>query len=141
MEVEWKTIACIAQTQAIDLWILFPLGQAVNRLLTRNHPPEGTWADRLTRFFGTDDWKEAFYRERQQMGLFETQDTLVKEANFDSIGEYFINRLKTIFVGVAEKPLPLRNSRNIPIFLLCFAASNPKGAPTAVKIAQHILGK
>jgi three-Cys-motif partner protein len=33
MAVEWSTIREIANTKAIDLWILFPLGQAVNRLL------------------------------------------------------------------------------------------------------------
>ena len=32
MQVEWTTIESIAETQAIDLWILFPLG-TVNRLV------------------------------------------------------------------------------------------------------------
>jgi three-Cys-motif partner protein len=141
MEVEWKTIECIAHTQAIDLWILFPLGQAVNRLLTKNQPPKGAWADRLTKFFGTDNWKEAFYRQKQQKDLFGTQDAFVKEADFDSIGEYFVTRLKTIFAKVADNPLPLRNSKNVPLFLLCFAAANPDKADLAVRIAQHILGK
>ena len=139
MQVEWKTIEVIAETQAIDLWILFPLGQAVNRLLTRNCPPKGAWADRLTVFFGTDDWKEAFYKKSQQISLFGGEESFVKEADFGAIGRYFIERLKTIFAQVAEKPLSLRNSKNIPIFLFCFAASNPKGAPTAVRIAQYIL--
>jgi three-Cys-motif partner protein len=141
MQVEWKTIEAIAKTKAIDLWILFPLGQAVNRLLTKKCPPSGAWSDRLTRFFGTEDWKDAFYQECQQMGLFGGETGLVKEANFDTIGKYFIKRLKTVFEEAAENPLPLRNTKNIPIFLLCFAASNPKGAKTAVKIARHILGK
>ncbi|MBN2000107.1 three-Cys-motif partner protein TcmP [candidate division KSB1 bacterium] len=141
MQVEWKTIAVIANTKAIDLWILFPLGQAVNRLLTKKCPPTGAWADRLTRFFGTEDWKNAFYQECQQLELFQKETSLKKEANFASIGKYFIEQLKSVFEGVAENPLPLRNTRNIPIFLLCFAASNPTGAKTAVKIAQHILGK
>jgi len=35
--------------------------------------------------------------------------------------------------------LMLCNSRNNPIFLLCFASANPKGAPTAVRIAQYLL--
>lgn len=133
----------MAQTQAIDLWLLFPLGQAVNRLLTKNSSPDGAWADRLTKFFGTDDWKNAFYRERKQMSLFDTDDQLfIKKADFNSISKYFINCLQSIFVKVAEPPLTLCNSKNVPIFLLCFAASNPKGAPTAVKIAQHnILGR
>jgi hypothetical protein len=44
-----------------------------------------------------------------------------------------------VFKGVANNPLPLYNSKNNPLYLLCFAAGNPKGAPTAVKIAQDIL--
>jgi len=35
MQVEWKTIEAIAATKAIDLWLLFPLGIGVNRLLTK----------------------------------------------------------------------------------------------------------
>jgi three-Cys-motif partner protein len=34
-EVRWRTLEAIAQTKAIDLWILFPLG-AVNRMLTQS---------------------------------------------------------------------------------------------------------
>ncbi|MFZ1979036.1 MAG: three-Cys-motif partner protein TcmP [Bacteroidota bacterium] len=33
MQVSWSTIEAIAETKAIDLWLLFPLGVAVNRLL------------------------------------------------------------------------------------------------------------
>jgi three-Cys-motif partner protein len=139
MAVEWRTIEAIAHTQAADLWILFPLGQAVNRLLTRSGPPSGAWAERLTQFFGTEEWKAAFYRPRQQLSLFDTEEALEKGVNLGGIGQYFVDRLSTIFAQVAENPLPLRNSRNVPIYLLCFAAANPKGAPTAVKIAQHIL--
>ncbi len=139
IQVEWKTIEALSHTKGVDLWILFPLGQAVNRLLTKREPPTGAWAERLTIFFGTEAWKEAFYRPRKQYDLFEPQDGLEKDANFDSIAEFFVNRLKTVFPDVAPKPLPLRNSKNVPIFFLCFAAANPKGAPTAVKIAQHIL--
>ena len=62
-----------------------------------------------------------------------------REASFEAIGAYFVERLKTVFEGVAENPLPLRNSMNVPIYLLCFAAANPKGAPPAVRIANHIL--
>src|SRR6266700_3287991 len=40
MQVEWALIEALANTEAIDLWILFPLGMAVNRLLTTEHPPE-----------------------------------------------------------------------------------------------------
>ena len=143
MQVRWSTIEVIARTKAIDLWILFPLGQAVNRLLTRRRLPEGAHAESLTRFFGTEAWKEAFYEELDEstdrLTLFEPEEGHAKRASFDVIGKFFVERLKTVFEGVAETPLPLRNSTKVPIYLLCFAAANPRGASTAVRIANHIL--
>jgi RHS repeat-associated protein len=44
-----------------------------------------------------------------------------------------------VFAEVAPRPMPLRNSRGSPMYALCFAAGNPKGAPIAVKIANHLL--
>lgn len=141
MQVDWKTIEAMAKTQGVDLWILFPLGQAVNRLVTRNRIPEGAWADRLTAFFGNDEWRSSFYRPQRQFSLFDPSGNFEKTADFASIGKFFIDRLETVCAKVAKNPKPLYNTRNVPIYLLCFAATNPKGAPTAVKIAQHILGK
>ncbi len=143
MQVDWTTIEAIARTKAIDLWLLFPLGQAVNRLLTRKRIPEGAHAASLTRLFGTEDWRAAFYKafeeDEDRLTLFDTDYGHAKQANFEVIGRFFVERLKTVFAGVAENPLPLRNSTSVPLYLLCFAAANPVGAPTAVRIANHIL--
>jgi three-Cys-motif partner protein len=139
MQVDWVTVEAIAKTEAIDLWFLFALGSAFNRLLTTKKPPPEVWANALTRTFGTDAWKDAFYPKKQTLGLFDTIETQEKDADFDAIGRFFVDRLKTVFCKVAENPLPLRNSTNVPIYLLCFAANNPKGASTAVKIASHVL--
>lgn len=139
MQVEWKTIVAIAETKAIDLWLLFPLGLGVNRLLMRRGPPKGQWAERLTKFFGTDSWEDAFYTKDLQVQLFDIGSELMKTSSFDSIGKFFVDRLDGIFEKVSPKPLPLFNSRGHPMYLLCFAAGNPKGATTAVKIANHLL--
>jgi three-Cys-motif partner protein len=139
MQVDWTTIEAIATTRAIDLWVLFPLGMAVNRLLTRNEPPPEKWAEALTRFFGNEDWKQEFYAKKTERTLFGDEATERKEANLERIGRYFLRRLNTVFAGVVPNPLFLTNSREVPIYLLCFAAGNPKGAPTAVKIAKDIL--
>lgn len=136
-QTDWATIERIAATQAIDLWWLFPLGQAVNRMLTKRQPEDG-WAKRLDKIFGTDEWRDAFYGPSWQRGLFDDDPEIEKRADFDSIGASIVSRLETVFAAVGE-PLPLYNSKNIPLFLLCFAAGNPKGAPTAVKIANDIL--
>jgi three-Cys-motif partner protein len=139
MQVEWRTLQALAGTKGVDLWILFPLGQGVNRLLTRAAPPTGAFADRLTAIFGTDEWQDEFYRVSAQQTLFAEDPQYEKSASFESIARFFLDRLRTIFVGVAMNPLLLRNSKNNPIFLLCFAAANPRGAPIAVKIARDLL--
>jgi three-Cys-motif partner protein len=141
MQVKWPLIQAIAATHAIDLWILFPLGMGVSRLLTRSEPPPQYWAQLLTGLLGTDDWRQAFYPMRRDLTLFGEEESQTREANFNQIGRYFVQRLKTIFPAVADNPLALVNSKNVPLYLLCFAAGNPKGAPTALKIAQSILEK
>ncbi len=139
-QVDWTTIESMARTQAIDLWLLFPLGQAVNRMLTKREP-EPSWAARLDRLFGTMSWREEFYRPSTQRSLFSQENTLEKAADFDAIGDFFVRRLQTVFFEVAKKPLALKNSKNVPIYLLCFASANPRGSKTAIKIANYILGK
>lgn len=139
MQVDWQTLEALAGTQAIDLWLLFPLGVAVNRLLTRAGPPPDEWGKALTRIFGTTDWVKLFYPKKQEVMLWGPEETQRREATLEAIGCFFLARLETIFARVAANPLPLLNSTNTPIYLLCFAAGNPKGAPTAVNIAQDIL--
>ena len=50
MQVEWDTIKALALTKAIDVWILFPLGVAVNRLLRKNGIINTKIKERLTKF-------------------------------------------------------------------------------------------
>ena len=141
MEVSWDTIKSIANTKSIDVWILFPLGVAVNRLLRKDGNIDKVWRNKLDIFFGTSDWYDAFYRCEEEDTLFGVESRTKKVANFPAIEKYFINRLKSLFPGVAENPLVLYNSKKNPLYLLCFAASNEKGAKTAIKIAKHILSR
>ena len=91
--------------------------------------------------FGTDDWYDAFYETYQQRDMFDELSVTKKVATFDKISKYFVARLKTAFPGVADNSLPLMSSKGNPLFLLCFAAANKRGAITAIRIAQNILEK
>jgi three-Cys-motif partner protein len=137
MQVEWKLLEAIAITRAIDLWLLVPIGLGANRMMTQSDLPKLEWQNRLTAFFGNDDWKERFYRAPQQTTLFGDGPSHEKAANFDELASYFVERLRDIFgdEGVAPNPLTLRNSRNSPMYLLCFASANKTG----VKIADWLL--
>lgn len=139
--VSWKTIQAIASTQAIDVWILFPL--LINRMLDRDQKPREAWAKRLTDIFGTPEWEREFYTTQKLTGLFdfaENTELINKTADTDKIANFFLKRLKNIFPAVAT-PRVLLNSRGAPLYLLCFAAGNLRGADTALRIANHILGK
>ena len=137
MQVEWRLLEVIAATKAIDLWLLVPIGMGVNRLMTQQDLPPQEWQERLTAFFGTDEWQERFYRPVTQPDLFGEGPTQEKAANYDELAAYFVERLRSLFgqEGVAPNPLTQRNSRNSPMFLLCFAAANKTG----VKIADWLL--
>jgi len=140
MQVEWETLIAIARTQSIDVWILFPLGIAVNRLLARNPEKIATaWKERLTRMFGSVDWFDAFYRESCTEELLGTRKQVQKICTPDIISSYFYGKLDSIFARVADNPRTLRNSTGTPLFQVFFAAGNPRGADIAVRIAQHIL--
>lgn len=110
----------------------------MNRLLRRDGQIEESWRIRLDSLFGTTQWFDLFYQTT--IDLF-GQESTKKIANFEVIGQFYNERLKTAFPGVASNPRSLYNSRGNPLYLLCFAASNPKGVRLALKIAQYILAK
>lgn len=139
LEVEWTTIEAIAKTQAIDLWLLFPLGIGVNRLLKKSGDIPDSWRRRLNLLLGTRDWYEEFYKTQPAPTLFNATEQQVVKARTDLIGTYFIERLSTVFAGVANSPGVLRNSKDSPLYLLCFAVGNPAGKDIALRIANHLL--
>jgi three-Cys-motif partner protein len=140
MQVKWATVEALAATKGVDLWYLFPLGIGASRLLKRDGDIPEAWKRKLDSLFGTSSWQAEFYRENtSQAGLFGGEHaSLERDADAKKI-EAFIHDLLAKCFEKAAKGLVLENSRSSPLYLLCFAASNPKGAATAVKIAQDIL--
>ena len=131
MQVEWSTIAAAGRTKNIDMLFLFPLGMGVMRLLRDDPvqiPPEN--AKCLTRLFGTADWQKEFYVKNPQPGIFDEPGAdlgKVKAASPEKVAEFWLKRLRDVFEHVSPKGRVLCNSRNSPLYLLCFAAGNPKG--------------
>lgn len=141
MQVEWATIRMIAETKSIDLWLLFPLGMGVNRLLTRTGEIPAGWRTRLELILGTTDWYDEFYPRSPSMTLFDEIEPARTKAPIDAIGRYFVRRLETVFEGVVKSPTILQNSAGCPLYLLCFAVGNKRGSPIALRIAKSIMKK
>ncbi len=56
-----------------------------------------------------------------------------------AIVDLYLEKLATTFERVSPTTRWFRNSRNSPLFAMMFAATNPKGAEIAVRIANHLL--
>ncbi len=147
LHVRWETLAAIARTEAMDMWMLFP-AMAVNRMLPRNAEVPDAWAQRLNETFGDTSWRQAFYAMPEPapiQDLFHDMLPLAKEEKLDDpfgrLSRYVTARLKTVFADAFDEPLILKTPSGSPLFLLCFAVANQKGAPIAKRIANGILKK
>jgi three-Cys-motif partner protein len=136
MEVEWETIKTLAGTKGVDLWYLFP---GIARLLTRSGKIDAAWKKRLDILLGTDEWQTRFFETKRRRDLLGEVENVERMATEDAIELFIHERLATCFGKNVAKGLVLRNSKSSPLYFLCFAASNEKGAKPALKIANSIL--
>ncbi|MCY4560602.1 MAG: three-Cys-motif partner protein TcmP [Chloroflexi bacterium] len=137
-EVDWNTVWSIAETKSVDLWILFPLS-ALTRIMPTERQPDEEWAAVLDRVFGGPEWRDALYSTQVQPTLFGEDQILTVRSDQQAIVDAYLAKLRTVFEAVAPTPRWFLNSRKSPQFALMFAASNPAGAPIAVRIADHLL--
>ena len=139
-EVSWALVERLAQTQKVDCWILFPLG-AISRMMPNTSEPSPQLAVQLDRVFGGREHWQDIYSPSPQLSLFGDDPGQERESGSEQIANLYRERLKSVFEKVAPSGRALKNSKNSPMFQLLFAASNPVGAPLAVRIASYIIGK
>jgi len=138
MHLPWESLTKICRTGVFDVWYLFPF-MAVNRNLFKDGKMPNENREILNRIMGTTDWENEIYKASEQLNLFGTTD--YEKTDVGGVKEYIIRRLKETFPTVSSKPALLRNEKNSPVFLLCFAGSNPnkKAHDASLRVANHIL--
>lgn len=139
-EVEWSTIETIAGFNALDTWILFPTS-AVARMLPTSRLPEDIepkWAERLTRVFGGETWRN-LYQESLQGELFGSAG-VKRDPGVNGLLSIYKKNLKRLFgKRFLQNYRTLKNSRNSPLFEFLFCVGHPRGIKLATRIANHIL--
>lgn len=139
LQVTWDTLVAIARTKALDVWVLFPSGMGLNRLLTKSGDIPVEWQETLDRSLGTNDWRSAFYRNEEEADLFTGQRSkTVKDADPAKLEKFYLDRLRTIFPTVMSKSVRLTNSKEQTMYLLCFACANP--SPKAKALVTRLSG-
>jgi three-Cys-motif partner protein len=133
MQVSWDAIEQLANTKGIEIFLNFPVGMAIQRLLRRQ--PENftkTQRDRLDDYFGSAEWMNVLYRPRRT--LFGDEDQEKIERSGAVLMKWYRDRLRTIFSHVSKAAL-IRNSQGGHLYYLLLASHNKTG----VKIANDVL--
>lgn len=134
----------VAETESLDVWFLFPLS-AIGRMMAREAGKiSESWRRKLDDFYGTHEWYETLYTEKEQPTLFDTVDSVSTRAEgYDDLLLFTTKWLQVIF-GEDNVLGPLQLDANgSPLFALFAAVSskNPKAIKLWKRIAGHILGK
>lgn len=132
MHVPWSTIKALADTKHVEVFINFPIGMAIQRLLPRSGKFTEKQRKKLDNYFGHSGWYDQVYLS--EPGLFEAE--LRKHADAgDRLLAWYRARLKGAFGHVSTARL-VRNSKGGHLYYLVFAGPNAVGA----KIASYVLG-
>lgn len=139
-EVEWSTVDAIADYEALDTWILFPVS-AIARMLPTSRKPDdisSAWAKRLTTVFGDENWRD-LYRDDPQGTLFGPPGSM-RDKGIDGLLRIYKANLRRKFGNrFLQSSRVLRNSKGSALFEFLFCVGHPNGIGPASRIAGHIL--
>jgi len=132
--LNWRTVEALGATKKFEVIINFPLGMAINRLITRSGDIPENWRTGLNGCFGGTDWESLVYAERTDLFGDTTRHKVDDAAK--RLLDHYVGRLKVLF-GHAATPSVVRNTRGVPIYYMLWAGPHPLGQ----KIADYILAK
>lgn len=131
---DWEVVQTAGKMGSIEIFLNFMIMDANMNALKKN---PGTvareQAERMTKFWGDDSWRDAAYRK--EPGLFEE---IEEKGTNEAVVEAYRKRLIEVagFKYVPE-PLPMCNTRGAVVYYLLFASHNSTGN----RIAEHIFKK
>lgn len=134
MNVPWKTIARLAETGALEVFLNFPVGMAIQRLLKRSGQFSDKERARLDDYFGDPAWFEIVYPQPLTPDLFGNAERSKSADAAKALVEWYRQRLEHVF-GFASSPYLIRNTKGGHLYYLIFAGHNKTG----YRIANYIL--
>lgn len=131
LHLDWEVIRTAGKMRSIDIFLNFPI-MDINMNVLRHDVGrvDQAQADRFTRFWGDESWREISYKPSRQLPLWGNCDT-IKQDN-DTVASAFRQRLVTVagFANVPQ-PIPMKNDQGSTVYYLYFASQQP--------VAMHIV--
>lgn len=131
MQVPWKTIVELGKTGSIEIFMNFPVGMAIQRLLKRSGDFTPKERNKLDEYFGTEEWFDLIYTKSSS--LFGSNTIKIKKSG-DLLVRWYRKRLQEAF-GHVSTAREVCSTNGRPLYYLIFAGPNKTGA----KIANDIL--
>jgi three-Cys-motif partner protein len=131
MQVPWTTLLALGQSKAIEVFLNFPVGMAIQRLLLRSAEFTQKQRAKLDAYFGSPEWYDVLYRVEPN---FFVDGSVKVEESGRALVNWYRKRLQSVF-GHASKAALIRNTKGGHLYYLLLATANPTG----LRIANHIL--
>ena len=132
MQVRWDTLVQMGRTEAMEVFLNFPVGMAIQRLLKRSGQFSARERNKLDRYFGTSEWYDLLYERRHDM--FGSDNISKIENSGDILVRWYRKRLKDVF-GYVSTAREIQSTRGRALYCLIFAGPNRTGA----RIAENVL--
>ncbi|MFN3465306.1 MAG: three-Cys-motif partner protein TcmP [Terricaulis sp.] len=123
MQLPWSTIEALARTKTVEVIINFPLGMAIQRLLTRSAEWMPGWEETLDVYFGSTAWREQAYEV--SIDLF-GKKTKKRPDAAKRLTDWYRRRLEEAFGFVSTARL-VRNTRGAHLYYLIWAGPHKAG--------------
>lgn len=133
LQLDWKVIETAGKMRSMEIFVNFPI-MDINRNVLRRDPSTAlpNQAERFTRYWGDESWRDAAYSTDGNFFGFE------EKTSNEALATAFRNRLKRAAgFGYVPEPIAMRNSKGAVVYYLYFASQKP----VASKIVQGIFKK
>jgi three-Cys-motif partner protein len=117
MQVPWTTLEALARTRAIEVFLNFPVGMAIQRLLLRNAQFSQKQRQKLDSYFGSPEWYDVLYRV--EPNFFGEAPVKVDESG-RALVNWYRDRLQKVFRHASKAAL-IRNTKGGHLYYLLLA--------------------
>lgn len=123
LDINLSAIADLTKGKRMDLIILFASGMSIKRNIEKWYQAESS---KIDGFFGGNEWRPIYERNlTDYAGL--TRDLLA----------LYARKLRTLgYTMEPDQAVQVKNSNNLPLYVLLFASKNPRGNDFWKKIKQ-----
>ncbi|MBU0691245.1 three-Cys-motif partner protein TcmP [bacterium] len=143
LNYDWEMVYSLGQSGRADVLLNFMISDAQRNVWRNNQSlVDPKQAERLTRAWGDESWREVVFVATEQQDLFDKERIDTAKAKSDAIALAYKERLQRVAgFGYVYKPIPMMNSKHGVIYYLYFASPKAVGVNIIGDIVPKVMTK